>query len=435
MKPRLHFCPPHNWMNDPNGLIYYNGEYHIFYQHFPYAPKWGTMHWGHATTKDFIDFKHHPIALYPSQSFDKNGCFSGSAIEYNGKMYLYYTSIQYAKMNPLDIHVQYSDADLIASQSLLISEDGYTFNNDKDKKMIIDVIRDPQVGDIAHTRDPKVWINENNQIDMIIGTKVPSQKGYDGKVLFYRSDNGIDFNLINSYSDETIGDMWECPDLCKVNNQYYMIFSPENINEPPKPNSSAVIMKVSFDEETCTMIKEKDYQIIDHGTDFYAPQTFVNEDGERIMLGWLRMREPVDQDNWVGMFSLPRVLEEKNDRIYQHPLKHIKELFHKDIKIDFKQPFLLKIELKDNETINLGGLKLSYKNDQLVSNRESVSLIHEKVCQINNTEELGGQCHLDIYYDHHVFEIYINDGFCVLTQIVYSLTNEINIGEYVCKGM
>ena len=94
MKPKLHFTAPYHWINDPNGLIYYKGNYHIFYQHFPYDNKWGTMHWGHAITKDFVNFEHLPIALYPSKDFDRNGCFSGSAIEIDGQLYLYYTAIK-----------------------------------------------------------------------------------------------------------------------------------------------------------------------------------------------------------------------------------------------------------------------------------------------------------------------------------------------------
>ena len=79
-RPTFHLSAPIGWINDPNGFIYYNGEYHLFYQYFPYDCKWGTMHWGHATSKDLIMWKHYPIALYPTKEYDQNGCFSGTAI-------------------------------------------------------------------------------------------------------------------------------------------------------------------------------------------------------------------------------------------------------------------------------------------------------------------------------------------------------------------
>ena len=94
-KPKLHLTGKRNWINDPNGLIYYKGKYHMFYQHFPYAPQWGTMHWGHAISDDMVNWTYEPIALFPTKLYDRNGCFSGSAIEVNGDLYLYYTSVKY----------------------------------------------------------------------------------------------------------------------------------------------------------------------------------------------------------------------------------------------------------------------------------------------------------------------------------------------------
>ena len=95
MKNRLHVKAPGNWVNDPNGMIYYKGQYHLFYQHFPYAPRWGTMHWGHAVSPDLIHWEHVGVALFPSLYEDQNGCFSGSAVEENGVMHLFYTGVHY----------------------------------------------------------------------------------------------------------------------------------------------------------------------------------------------------------------------------------------------------------------------------------------------------------------------------------------------------
>lgn len=428
MRPQLHFTAPQNWMNDPNGLIYYQGQYHLFYQHFPYTCEWGTMHWGHAVSNDFVHFQHLPIALYPSKSYDRNGCFSGSAIEYNGKMYLYYTSIKYAKENPEYVHVQYSDDDLIASQSLVISNDGYTFDNKNNKHQVIDVIKDTSIGDHRHTRDPKVWIGKNNHIYMIVGSKVFTSKGYAGEILFYESEDGIHFQYKNKFVDETIGDMWECPDLFQIDNQYYLVFSPEHINQPPQPVSNAVIMPVSFDEDTCTLQRMGNYMYLDYGLDFYAPQTFLDENQQRTMFGWMRMRKPAKGDQWVGMLTYPRVISQKNGHIYQNVHPHIQSLFVEDIKtIDFSQPFYLKISLDKDDKINLGGLKLEIRNDCLYCDRKEISIIADKVCNENQTPMLNGQYDLEIYYDHHIFEIYINGGYYVLSQIVYELTDEINL--------
>ena len=78
---QIHLKAPNNWINDPNGFIYYKGQYHLFYQYFPYAPQWGTMHWGHAVSDDLVNWEHCGIALYPTKWADRNGCFSGSAVE------------------------------------------------------------------------------------------------------------------------------------------------------------------------------------------------------------------------------------------------------------------------------------------------------------------------------------------------------------------
>ena len=93
------------WMNDPNGFIYYKGMYHLFYQCFPYGPRWGRMHWGHVVSRDLVNWEEQGIALFPSKTDDRSGCFSGSAIEEDGKMQLYYTGVNYLTENPEDINL------------------------------------------------------------------------------------------------------------------------------------------------------------------------------------------------------------------------------------------------------------------------------------------------------------------------------------------
>ena len=367
MRPKIHFTAPRNWINDPNGLTYFNGEYHIFYQHFPYDTSWGTMHWGHAVTKDFQTFKHLPIALYPSKDYDRNGIFSGSALNYNGKMYLYYTAIKYGIENPEYIHKPLIKDDLIASQALLISEDGYHFNNKESKYKVVDVITDSSLGHDQHTS----------------------------------------------------------PDLFELDGQYFLVFSPENLDGYPRPNSNAAIMPVNFDEEICTMSKAGDLMFIDYGFDFYAPQTFLDENNKRTILGWMRMKEVLEGEEWIGLFTMPRHLSCKDGHVYQdvHPL--IKNTFvHTTDTIDFDEPFLMKTTLEDYETITLGGVKISYVDDQLVVDRTAVSVNNDELYNIHKTPVLNGQCDLEIYYDEGVIEIFVNNGYYVVSQIIYHLQEE-----------
>ena len=160
-KPKLHLTGKRNWINDPNGLIYYKEKYHMFYQHFPYAPQWGTMHWGHAISDDMVNWTYEPIALFPTKLYDRNGCFSGSAIEVNGDLYLYYTSVKYLDTPEDNITVPKDDV-FEASQAMLISKDGFNFDNFNDKSLIIPAIEDKDLGHYTHTRDPKVWEYKDN---------------------------------------------------------------------------------------------------------------------------------------------------------------------------------------------------------------------------------------------------------------------------------
>ena len=84
-----HIMPKSGWINDPNGFSYFNGYYHIFYQHYPYAPEWGPMHWGHARSKDLVHWETLPIALTPGDTEDKDGCFSGTGIVKDDTLYLW----------------------------------------------------------------------------------------------------------------------------------------------------------------------------------------------------------------------------------------------------------------------------------------------------------------------------------------------------------
>ena len=123
-----HFMPECGWMNDPNGLIYYKGKYHLFYQFYPYGPYWSAMHWGHAISDDLLNWEYLPVALAPSEPYDdcqKGGIFSGSAVTgKDGRLYLFYTG------------TVISDDKVIKSQCMAVSEDGITFTKYQNLSLI-----------------------------------------------------------------------------------------------------------------------------------------------------------------------------------------------------------------------------------------------------------------------------------------------------------
>lgn len=173
---KLHLKAPGNWINDPNGFIYYKGKYHLFYQYFPYAPAWATMHWGHAVSDDLVTWTHQEIALYPSKYWDSNGCFSGSAVQEDGKLYIYYTGVRYEEITKEDIHHCVNEQ-FESSQLMITSEDGIHFDNNKDKKLIIPPIMDASLGHRTHTRDPKVW-KSGDHYYMVLGSTLDEKKGF-----------------------------------------------------------------------------------------------------------------------------------------------------------------------------------------------------------------------------------------------------------------
>lgn len=108
VKPKFHFSCPKGWMNDPNGFSFFNGEFHLYYQHYPFDTKWGPMHWGHATSKDLLHWTDQPIALYPESLCDNQGCFSGTALTENDIRFLSTQALQ--KIQPTQMRISSSSA-------------------------------------------------------------------------------------------------------------------------------------------------------------------------------------------------------------------------------------------------------------------------------------------------------------------------------------
>ncbi len=418
---RIHLKSPVNWINDPNGFIYYKGQYHLFYQYFPYETRWGTMHWGHAVSKDLVQWEHLPIALFPSKWNDRNGCYSGSAIEHDGKMYLYYTGVRYLEENPEDIHV-FLNNQLVSAQMMVVSEDGIHFDNSKNKFTVIEPLKNPEIGCMTDTRDPKVWRGKDAWY-MVLGSR--TQMG-NGKLLFYRSCDLMNWDYVNSVSQKEFGYMWECPDYFEVNGEQILIFSPMGLlKDKQQYQHVSVCTKVTFDEVNCTMNLPYDYQMLDYGLDLYAPQSTTDAEGRRVVIAWARMPETVD-NQWIGMFCIPRVVTVRNGHICFTVHPNIQKQYTK--KINTVQAanaagYHISLDMHDGEQIDIGGYIVSRIGGKICTDRENVFHGHTDIRTKFSSPKIIGKIHLDIYVDPNLIEIYINNGEYVITNVVYQLGN------------
>ena len=318
---KIYVKPKDYWMNDPNGFIYYKGMYHLFYQCFPYGPRWGRMHWGHVVSKDLVNWEEQGIALFPSKTDDRSGCFSGSAIEEDGKMQLYYTGVNYLTENPEDINLCV-DEHFVSAQLMITSEDGIHFEKYEKNP----VLTAPEGISPDSFRDPKVWKHEDSYY-MVCG----ASKNQKGQALLYRSEDLIHWTFINVLAESRgeWGTMWECPDFFRIGNRYVLTFSPIDAGE-----RTCVYLTGSFDYDTGKF----DYDVsgeIDWGFDYYAPQSFQAPDGRRIMVAWANEWEwmpffkdwgPTYREDWCGFFNFPREVNmTKSGRLSFTPIRELKK--------------------------------------------------------------------------------------------------------------
>ncbi len=273
-------------MNDPNGPIYYRGQYHVFYQYNPHGAFWGTMHWGHAVSPDMVHWKHLPIALAPTPGGpDWDGCFTGSAVLDNGVPTLIYTGVT-------------PEVQCLATST---SDNLLTWK--KDPKP---VIASPPPGvQVTGFRDPCPW-REDDGWYLGIGSGF-AKKG--GAVLLYRSQNLRQWDYLHTLAEGTwngkatkdpvdSGEMWECPDFFALDGKHVLLYSTERI---------VYWVVGSYSDHR---FHEEKRSVLDYGS-YYAPKSMLDAHGNRILWGWTPETRSVDEQKaagWSGSMTLPRKL-------------------------------------------------------------------------------------------------------------------------------
>ena len=397
---KYHIAPPAGWMNDPNGLVKCGGKYHVFYQHYPYKPVWGPMHWGHALSDDLVHWKHLPIAIAPDMPYE-DGCFSGSAVDDNGVLTLIYTA---HRTDP--VH---------QSQCVARSFDGgSTFV----KSALNPVIPEPPEGCAVDFRDPKVW-KQDGRWNLVAGTV------HDGKgcVALYSSDDleHWEYRGIMCESDGTLGSMWECPSFCRVDGQDIMIVSPMKM-----PGHKNIAMFGEYDNVAGRM-RIDSFRELGLGEDFYAAQVFC--DGDRTLLfGWMDMwgkNHPTESDGWAGALTIPRELSIRNGRLIQSPARELCALREEILLDDCSAESLSELrgdcmelfaELNGSTALTIGDsdewmLRASFDDGTATFALPNGRVASETVC--------GAIESIRVFVDACSVEIFVNGGEVCFSQRVY----------------
>ena len=323
-RPKYHASVRSGWGNDPNGMIYYNGKAHLFFQHYPHAPEWGIMHWGHFTTEDFVHWKEEPIALYPDQEYEQDlGCWSGTSIEIDGRLYLAYTCSRPGMQR----------------QCFAWSEDGgMTFQKFEENPVVTAEQMNGgfSAGDF---RDPKVFRHEDSYY-MIAGTRL-FRKGMHtcGNLVLMRSQDlkawsfvGVMLHQQDGFPSEyfNLDGCYECPDRILSNGKEILLSSPQCLPQMGNryQNKHCVVYISGQTDFETGRFHIDEYQDLDSGFDLYAPQTMTLPDGRIIMIAWKEMwarTHYTKEQGFVGTYTLPRELEYRDGRLYQYPVREIEQ--------------------------------------------------------------------------------------------------------------
>ncbi len=460
-RPLFHFTPEKNWINDPNGLVYLDGEYHLFYQYNPYGDTWGHMSWGHAISKDLLNWEHLPVALYEEDSIM---IFSGSAVvDYNNTsglcsdnecLFALYTSHDHSQNK-------------LQHQSIAYSEDkGRTWTKYENNPVL-------DLG-MPDFRDPKVfWHEESKKWIMVVSHPLVY------KVQFYQSDNLLDWDLsgeFGGYGD--VSKIWECPDLLKVKVKGSEEFKWVLIISSGSQYDGFTGMQYFVGEfDGDRFIADNPVETpewLEYGKDFYAAITYNNlpEGQPPVLIGWANnwaYANTLPTSPWRGMMSIPRELSliknGKEYKLIQNPVQSFYELAYKSQKLAFSSheiekndqllkdvragSYLVKMEFEniDADMVGIEIFKSENEKTTIGYNRTESHLFidrtnsgninfHENFASIEYAPLIleGNRLKMEIVVDQSIVEVFAEGGSVVISDQVFPVSGENGMQLFVKGG-
>ena len=305
-RPRWHFLPPSCWMNDPNGVIQWDGKFHLFYQNYPFMAVHRDMHWGHAVSEDLIHWRDLPVALAPiPDSYDESGVFSGCAVDNDGVPTIVYTATSGQGSR---VQVQ---ALATGSGAELVDWERHPANPVLSEVPAIS-------GQSRDFRDPFVW-REDDGWYMLLGCCI---EGAGGMVPLYRSPDLVDWEYLGPMltgDPGRHGRMWECPNFFRLGDKWVLYFS------AIRDGSDNLVYWMAGDFDGQRFHPETD-GVLDYGY-YYAPLSLSDDQGRRLMWGWLREGRAISEQvnaGWSGVQAIPRVLSlDSQQRLVMEPVPEL----------------------------------------------------------------------------------------------------------------
>lgn len=470
-RPQYHYTPKMNWMNDPNGLVYYEGQYHLYHQYNPFGNTWGYMSWGHAVSDDLVNWEHRPVAI-PYGEEEQEGIFSGSAVvDHNN-------TSGFGDGSTTPIVAIYTSAyggdEPDQAQSLAYSLDGgETFTKYEGNPVLNH--------DDPDFRDPNVkWMDELDQWMMVVA--LPKQH----IVQFYVSDNLIDWEFLSEFGPAGgVDGIWECPDFFQLpvdgnpDNMKWVLQVDMNPGSIAGGSGSQYFIGDWNGTEFIPDDENSNGEIFwtDYGTDFYAAITWNNvpeDDGRRMWVGWMNnwdYANEIPTDPWRSAMSIPRSLhlEEVNDQILmvQRPVEELQQLRQDRIQLQ-------NISVEDGEISSLSDQGLSGKAYEMIvdidpgesdaagimvrvgdgeetivgydARSETAFVDRRDSGQEDFTDEFGirndapallvdGKVRLHIFVDWSSVELFVNNGIPVITNRIFPDPESQDIQVFAQGGM
>lgn len=450
-RPQFHYSPEKKWMNDPNGMVYFEGEYHLFYQYHPFGTTWGPMHWGHAVSKDLIRWEHLPIALFP----DEYGTiFSGSAVvDWNDTTGFF--------QGEAGLVAIYTSHDMYPGTGRPRQRQCLAYSNDNGRTWVKyegnPVLADESITDY---RDPKVfWHEESQKWVMILAT--------GQTVTLYTSLNLIEWEYSSEFGHQagSHDGVWECPDLFELtvdgdesNKRWVMLVS---IGDNPsfEEGSRTQYFIGKFDGKTFVNENSDDTLLwLDFGRDNYAGVSWSDipeGDGRRIYIGWMsnwRYANVIPTEGWRSSMTLPREIlltsTEAGVRILQRVVSEFHSLRNHTERIEeitlessitchcdlLSSLMEVNISFEKRDSTSFGVIfensiqekviiQYDTESEKLTVDRrmagitnfsDSFAAIQEATVKLENN-----QIHLQLLLDTSSIELFTNNGKTVFTSLIY----------------